>query len=48
MYTLIEKDHLGDWSAEKDSNYPDDLFQSRYAIPGFKLFSYIMYADKEN
>ena len=34
-YTLIEKDHLGDWSPEKDynspsqdSNHPDDLFQS--------------------
>ena len=27
--TLIEKDHL-------DFNHPDDLFQSRYATPGFK------------
>ena len=27
--TLIEKDHL-------DCNHPDDLFQSRYATPGFK------------
>ena len=46
--TLIEKDHLGDWSPEishnspsQDSNHPDDLFQSRYyVIPGFKPFSY--------
>ena len=54
--TLIEKDHLGDRSPEKDcdrslekdcdrspsqdSYHPDDLFQSRYATPGFKPFSY--------
>ena len=37
--TLIEKDHLGDRSPEKDSYYLDDLFQSRYATPGFKPFS---------
>ena len=37
--TLIEKDHLGDRSPEKDSYHPDDLFQSRYATPGFKPFS---------
>ena len=42
---LIEKDHLGDWSPEKDcccykgSNHPDDLFLSRYLTPGFKPFS---------
>ena len=48
MYTLIEKDHLGDWSPEKDSDHPDDLFQSRYVTPGLKPFSYIMYVDKEN
>ena len=48
MYTLIERAHLGDWSPEKDSNHPDDLFQSRYVTPGFKPFSYIMYVDKEN
>ena len=79
MFTLIEKDHLGDRSPEKDccywltfrqpvrkpssetlkmasaqvvetsvnnnspsqdSYHPDDLFQSRYATPGFKPFSY--------
>ena len=44
--TVIEKDHLGDWSPEKDccsqdSNHPDDLFQSRYVTPGFKPFSYL-------
>ena len=46
--TLIEKDRLGDRSPEKDcdrspsqdSYYPDDLFQSRCATPGFKPFSY--------
>ena len=46
--TLIEKDHLGDRIPEKncdrspsqDSYHPDDLFQSRYATPGFKPFSY--------
>ena len=37
---MIEKDHLGDWSPEKDSSHPDDLFQSRYVTPGFKPFSY--------
>ena len=26
-----------------DSNHPDDLFQSRYVIPGFKPFSYERY-----
>ena len=46
--TLIEKDHLGDWSPEKDSNspsqdsnHPDDLCQLRYVTPGFKPFSYL-------
>ena len=48
MCTLIEKDHLGDWSPEKNSNHPDDLFQSRYVTPGLKPFSYIIYVDKEN
>ena len=45
---MIEKDHLGDWSPEKecccpfqDSNHRDDLFQSRYVTPGFKPFSYL-------
>ena len=45
--TSIEKDHLGDWSPEKDSNpsqdsnHPDDVFQSRYVTPGFKPFSQV-------
>jgi len=30
---LIEKDHLGDWSPEKDCCY------SWYVTPGFKPFS---------
>ena len=37
--TVIEKDHLGDWSPSQDSSHPDDLFQSRYVTPGFKPFS---------
>ena len=28
-------------SPSQDSNHPDDLFQSRYGTPGFKLFSYL-------
>ena len=28
-------------SPSQDSYHPDDLFQSRYATPGFKPFSYI-------
>ena len=44
-FTLIVNDHLGDWSPEnkmspQDSNHPDDLLQSRYVNPGFKLFTY--------
>ena len=27
-------------SPSQDSYHPDDLFQSRYATPGFKQFSY--------
>ena len=27
-------------SPSQDSYHPDDLFQSRYATPGFKPFSY--------
>ena len=27
-------------SPSQDSNYPDDLFQSRCVTPGFKPFSY--------
>ena len=27
-------------SPSQDSNHPDDLFQSRYVTPWFKLFSY--------
>ena len=27
-------------SPSKDSNHPDDVFQSRYVTPGFKPFSY--------
>ena len=30
------------YSPSKDSNHPDDLFQSRYVTPGFKPFSYIL------
>ena len=41
--TLIAKDHLGDWSPEKDSSHPDDLFQSRYVTPGFKTFPHLFY-----
>ena len=37
MDILIEKDHVGD--------HPDDLFQSRYATPGFKPFSYLVGID---
>ena len=29
-------------STSQDCNHPDDLFQSRYAIPGFKPFSYFL------
>ena len=29
-------------SPRQDSYHPDDLFQSRYATPGFKPFSYIL------
>ena len=32
-------------SPSQDSNHPDDLFQSRYVIPGFKpffIFSYLV------
>ena len=28
-------------SPSQDSYHPDDLFQSRYATPGFKPFSYL-------
>ena len=31
----------GDRSPSQDSYHPDDLFQSRYATPGFKPFSYL-------
>ena len=27
----------------QDSYHPDDLFQSRYATPGFKPFSYLVF-----
>ena len=30
-------------SPSQDSYHPDDLFQSRYATPGFKPFSYLVY-----
>ena len=30
-------------SPSQDSYHPDDLFQSRYATPGFKAFSYYAY-----
>ena len=30
-------------SPSQDFNHPDDLFQSRYATPGFKPFSYEQY-----
>ena len=30
-------------SPSQDSYHPDDLFQSRYATPGFKPFSYLKY-----
>ena len=43
QYSLIEKDYLGDRSPSQDSYHPDDLFQSRYATPGFKPFSYSQY-----
>ena len=29
-------------SPSQDSYHPDDLFQSRYATPGFKPFSYLL------
>ena len=29
-------------SPSQDSYHPDDLFQSRYATPGFKPFSYLI------
>ena len=29
-------------SLSQDSNHPDNLFQSRYATPGFKPFSYLL------
>ena len=29
-------------SPSQDSYHPDDLFQSRYATPGFKPFSYLV------
>jgi len=30
-------------SPSQDSNHPDDLFQSRYVIPGFKPFSQLLH-----
>ena len=30
-------------SPSQDSYHPDDLFQSRYATPEFKPFSYLVY-----
>ena len=30
-------------SPSQDSYHPDDLFQSRYATPGFKPFSYCVF-----
>ena len=30
-------------SPSQDSYHPDDLFQSRYATPGFKPISYLLY-----
>ena len=52
LCTLIEKDHscasaqvvetsVTNNSPSQDSYHPDDLFQSRYATPGFKPFSYL-------
>ena len=32
-------------SPSKDSNHPDDHFQSMYATPGFKAFSYLCRID---
>ena len=48
MYTLIEKDHLGDWkedylSRSLDSYHPDDLSQWRYVTPAFKPYSYLWF-----
>ena len=34
-------------SPSQDSNDPDDLFQSRYATPGFKPFYYLKMSLKE-
>ena len=44
-FTLILNDRVGDWSPEnkmspQGTNHPDDLLQSRYVNPGFKLFTY--------
>ena len=32
-------------SPSQDSYHPDDLFQSRYATPGFKPFSYLSHVS---
>ena len=38
-FTQVVKLSIANNSPSQDSNQPDDLFQSRYVIPGFKPFS---------
>ena len=37
--TQVLKMSIANNSSSQDSNQPDDLFQWRYVIPGFKPFS---------
>ena len=39
--TQVVETSVANSSPSQDSNYPDDLFQSRYVTPGFKPFSYL-------
>ena len=42
MIGVLRRTVVSDNSLSQDSYQPDDLFQSRYATPGFKPFSYIV------
>ena len=39
---LVVETSVTNNSPSQDSYHPDDLFQSRYATPGFKPFSYTL------
>ena len=42
MIGVLRKTVVSDNSPSQDSYHPDDLFQSKYATPGFKPFSCIL------